>query len=102
MSDKIRPTVVDFGQFPILPKKYRNEKIWLHVVGIAFPGPKGSAVAVHIEDSKDKNIYHVLVDVDTAKYMLTNDGLDFKIQIREADGGGYEIEVRKKESGETK
>lgn len=102
MSDKVHPTVVDFRNFPILPKKYRNEKTWLHVVGIAYPGPKGSAVAVHVEDSKDEKIYHLLVEIDTAKYMLANDGLRFKIKIHQLEDGLYQLEVREIQPKETK
>ena len=40
--------LTDFRKFPVLPEKYQNERTWLHVVGVAFSGPKGSAVEWHM------------------------------------------------------
>ena len=57
---------------------------------------------MHVEDSKDEKIYHLLVEIDTAKYMLANDGLRFKIKIHQLEDGLYQLEVREIQPKETK
>jgi hypothetical protein len=97
MAEKVHLKLTDFRQYPELPNKYKNAKTWLHILGVAFPAEWGAAAIVHVQDSKDRNVYRILLTRDVAEWMHQHDGLSIKIKYGECHKGLYQLEISARE-----